>query len=480
MVNFMRIALLLGAALCTEAVTVHALELSSVIGDHMILQRDTKVAIWGWDTAGTEVQVSFREQTVSAKTDADGKWLMRIPSGPAGGPFTMKIKGNGELVVNDILVGEVWIAGGQSNMWWPLSKCEDAQKEIAVADYPRIRIWDANTGENSAGWQAGTPQRTVKTKWEISTPETAKAYPGVPYLFARDLFLKLQVPVGVLNLSVPGTDIEMHMSKALCEISPLTGNDRKPKEDRTSGYGKLFNGMVLPAAPFTAKGFLWWQGENNAERPNQYKSLFPALIQEWRNVFEIPDAPFLFVELHNFGTRVDSMQDSPWPALRDAQRATMIKVRNAYLVGVLDICPDPAGAWDIHPARKKVAAERLLHAALFTAYGDKNDVGFGPRLKQATFKDGAAVLGFEYVGGGLQSNNGGELKSFTLAGADQKFFNATAVIKGDTIVITSKDVPQPVSVRYAWANNPVGNLVNKEGLPAIAFRTDDWELKMDK
>ena len=479
MVNYVKIALLV-SAVCMEAVMAHGLEVSSVIGDHMVLQRDARVALWGWDTAGTELQISFRGQTASAKADSNGKWLVRIPSGDAGGPFILKIQGSSELVFNDVLVGEVWIAGGQSNMWWPLVKCENADKEIAAADYPRLRMWDANTADKSAGWQATTPQRTVKAKWEVTTPETAKAYPGVPYFFARDLFIKLQVPVGVLNLAVPGTDIEMHMSKALGDACPPSGTDKKPKEDNTAGYGQLFNGMVLPAAPFTAKGFLWWQGENNADRPTQYKSLLAALIQEWRTVFEIPDAPFLFVELHNFGNRIDRMQDAPWPALRDAQRATMLKVRNAYLVGVLDICPDPAGIWEIHPTRKQVAAERLLHAALVTAYGNGNDVGFGPRFKQAIFKDGAAVLSFECAGGGLQAVNGGELKAFTLAGADQKFFNAAAVIKDGTIVVTAKEVPQPVAVRYAWANNPVGNLVNKDGLPATAFRSDDWELKMDK
>lgn len=472
--------LILSAGCSLLATTTPAFELSSVIGDSMVLQQNAKVAIWGWDTAGTEVQVCFRGQTASVKAGADGKWLVHIPSGAAGGPFTLTIRGTEERILRDVLVGEVWIAGGQSNMWWPLAQCENAQQEIAAANYPQIRIWDANTESKSSGWRATTPQRTVKTQWAVATPEAAKAYPGVPYFFARNLFLKQNVPVGILHLAVPGSEIEMHMSKALCATCPLAGTDLKPKKDVTEDYGLFFNGMVLPAAPFTAKGFLWWQGESNADRPTQYKALQTALIKEWRTVFEIPEAPFLFVELHNFGNRIDGMQDAPWPALRDAQRSIMNTVKNAHLVGVLDICPDPAGKWEIHPPRKQVAAERLFHAVLATAYGDKNDVGYGPQLKQASFKEGAAVLSFDYIGGGLKAGNGLELKAFTLAGADQKFFNAMASIKGNTLVVTAKEVPQPVAVRYAWANNPVGNLINTEGFPAIAFRTDDWELKMDK
>lgn len=494
------------------------LVLPSIIGNNMILQQQMDAVIWGWDKPGTTVTVTFRENQVSTQAELDGKWVARVATGAAGGPFTLKIEGTNAVTLENVAVGEVWIAGGQSNMWWPVSQSKDANREINRANYPDIRVWDANTAPQEAGWQADTPQRTVPAQWTITTPQTVGEFPGTAYFFARELYERLQVPVGIVHFAVPGQEIEPFLSKEFMQthfpqilevweareklypeamkkykvelqaweaqrakdeargLKPL----KKPQEpinpDVFAKPGAFFNGMIYPTIPYSMKGFIWWHGEGNAERSLQYKVLFPSLIEEWRRLWKRNDAPFIFVELANFlDKQTQPSEDDLWPAVRDAQNEAL-RLPETYRVSTIDILGEQEDVFNIHPFNKQLAGYRLYLAAMANVYGDRKLVDNGPVYQSVQFKGNQAIVTFDHIGSGLTVKDGGELKGFALAGSDRKFFWAKGEIQGNQVILTSQDVNQPIAIRYAWANNPIGNLYNKEGLPAFPFRSDNWIL----
>lgn len=497
-------------------------ELPSIINDNMVLQRETDAAIWGWDAPNTKVSILFRGKQYVAVVDGDGRWTTRVASGAAGTSFPLTIKGSSSVTLKNVAVGEVWIAGGQSNMWWHVSNSRNAATEAKNGDLPMIRVWDATINSPSqGGFHATTPQRTVNAQWKIATPQNVPDFPGVPYFFARELQKKLGVPVGIVHVAVPGTDIELHMNATtvrailpqMTEIADLKkqlypqqkqafdsaratwGNDKaavekagkpvpeEPKApenpDNANYAGSLYNGMVAPAAPFTAKGFLWWQGENNAGRADQYRVLFPALIDDWRKLWKDDTLPFLFVELANFGPRQsesEPVRDDAWPAMRDAQRSALSSPKT-YRIAAIDILDsEPQGAsWNIHPINKQLAGNRLFLTALANVYGDKTVTWSGPVFSSAAFKSQIATVIFSHATG-LKPREGTQLKGFAIAGSDRKWFSAQAKIVGNTVVLSSKDVTKPVAVRYDWHISPNGNLVNSAGLPMFPFRSDKWNL----
>jgi sialate O-acetylesterase len=492
--------------------------LPSIIGNNMILQQQTDAAIWGWDKPGTTVTITFRGNKVSTQAELDGKWMARVPSGEAGGPFTVTIEGTSRLTLENVAVGEVWVAGGQSNMWWPVSQCNDSDREIKSANYPDIRVWDANTAPQEAGWRADRPQKTVKAEWNIATPQTVGEFPGTAYFFARELQKTLKVPVGIVHLAVPGQEIETFLTQEFMQAhfpqilevwesrkklypealkkykadlqqwevqrtrAQAQGLEppEKPKEpvnpDTAAKPGEFFNGMIHPAVPYSMKGFLWWQGESNAERSLQYQVLFPGLIEEWRHLWKRHDAPFLFVELANFlAKQTRPSEDDAWPALRDAQHEAL-RLPGTYMISTIDILGAREDVSNIHPLNKQLAGHRLYLAAMANIYGDRNQVASGPVYKSVQFQGNKATVSFDAIGSGLMVKDGSELVGFALAGSDRKFFWAKGEIQGNTVILTSKEVNQPIAVRYAWANNPIGNLYNKEGLPAFPFRSDNWIL----
>ncbi|HEY9664989.1 MAG TPA: sialate O-acetylesterase, partial [Allocoleopsis sp.] len=456
------------------------LTLPAVISDHMVLQQQTEVAIWGWDKPGTTIQVEFRDAVRSTQAGLDGKWMVYLPSGSAGGAFSLTIQGTSTIVLNDVLVGEVWIAGGQSNMWWSVQNSRDAEQTIAAANTPSIRVWDANTAPRSIGWKALTPQKTVSAEWKLTTPQTVGAFPATAYFFAQELHQALNVPIGILHLAVPGREIEAFLSREFIAAhlpqtlgleqlqpvyNPLT-------QDRASD---LFNGMVYPTAPYTPRGFLWWQGESNAERALQYRVLFPGLIEEWRHLWQQPDAPFLYVELANFlRPQHQPVEEDPWAALRDAQREAL-RLPHTAIISTIDILgtdePD-----DGHPRNKQLAGHRLALAALAQVYGQSDLVWRSPRFKSVEFEGNRAIVTFDSGGAPLITKDGAALQGFALAGQNQQFFWAEGSIEGDTVILSSPLVEHPVAVRYGWANNPIGNLYNAAELPAFPFRSDTWVL----
>ncbi|MEI6166258.1 MAG: sialate O-acetylesterase [bacterium] len=450
-------------------------EIPSIISSNMVLQQNSDAPLWGWDEPGTTVTVSFREKTVTTQTGSDGKWQLRLPTGKAGGPFVLHIKGSRELTLEGVLVGEVWVAGGQSNMWWHEGGCKEAAREREDADYPMIRIWDANTSTNQAGWPSDTTQRTVKAEWTPVSPGMVANTPGVPFFFARELHKLLKVPVGIVHIAVPGQAIETFLSPSFITANLPLAREQSEHQKRPAP-SCFYNGMVAPVAPYAAKGFLWWQGESNADRHLQYRGLFTGLIDDWRHAWGENDAPFLYVELANFlKPQVNPVENDQWPALRDAQ-SYALALDHVHAVSAIDILGPAESPFNIHPPNKQLIGHRLVLAARANVYGEKRLVWSGPRYKSVEFDGNRAILTFTHIGGKLMSKDSLELKGFALAGADRQFKWAQARIVRNTVVVSSPEVPVPVAVRYDWANNPIGNLVNKEGLPAFPFRTDSWNL----
>ncbi|MFW6189165.1 MAG: sialate O-acetylesterase [Planctomycetota bacterium] len=390
------------------------MQVPSVIGSNMVLQRNADVAVWGWDRPGTDVTVRFRGRRVTSEADQDGKFLLRVPSGEAGGPFTLTIDGSESRTLGNVMVGEVWVAGGQSNMWWQMSGVQNAQQEIAEATkLPNVRFYDGNTGPREGGWRREEPQRDIPdARWQTPSPKSVPSWASTAYFFARDLHRELGVPVGIVHIAVPGQKIQLFMSarqtarqlpeiwaeheaalaaypdkvaeheKEVAEWKAKGGEGEKPRAPRRPLYEVYWNGMVRPVAPFTATGFIWWQGESNANQAGIYDRLQRELVRQWRSLWDDPDMPFILVELANFGppSRPTVSQDAPWPRLREAQRRAASDEVGIYLVSVIDIKQDPPAEahWQIHPARKQIAGHRLFRAAMTVAYGEKDRPGFGP------------------------------------------------------------------------------------------------------
>lgn len=627
------------------------LSLPALVADHMVLQRDTPIPVWGWAKPGERINVIFKNKTYTIITDLGGKWSLRLEPHPAGGPYTLTIKSsNQQIIIQDVLVGDVWICSGQSNMVFDFNNARAKSlyaKEIAASENSQIRqIIVART-------TSFAPIENFKTSgWKSAKPEILNGFSAAAYFFARDLYEKNKVAIGLINTSWGGTKAEAWISEEAIKVFPQFDNDVKLLKDtvqiaakinqrksliadwhiknktedrgysedkaiwaspefndelwkivnvpamfdsfgfpntygviwfrteinipedlsgknavlklgrvddedetfingtRVGGYanrekarehkisgnliktGKnviairvvnwngsggfvgdipmnldfgtkqipingiwkyelgrktsqlpgpyntqdlavsIYNGMIAPLIPYGIKGVIWYQGESNSTRGLEYRDLFPAMIANWRSKWKQGNFPFIFQQLVNFKQSVQYPSESEWAELREAQSLTLLKSPNTAMAVGIDI----GEANDIHPVNKLDIGRRLALAARSQAYGEKGLIAFGPVYKSLKIKGGKAIVSFTSVGQGLAAKNGKVLKHFAIAGADKKFFWAEARITGNQIEVMSKDVPNPVAVRYAWADNPEGcNLINKDGLPASPFRTDNWE-----
>ena len=613
--------------------------------DHMVLQRDVPIAVWGWATPNGTVTVSINGQQAETVAGADSTWRLDIPPMAAGGPHTLTIGGAEAITLNDVLVGEVWVASGQSNMEWPVQASNDPDAEIQAADYPNIRLFKVKRTVSY------TPQQVVEAEgWHAVTSETIPAFSAVAYFFGRKLHQDLGVPIGLIETAWGGTPAEawtsgpalMNLPDFADQVAGLKAGadegemntfeeqqaawlqrlkeaDQGYEQDHprwadadfdasswptmeapqrwegaglpgydgvvwfrksfhlpaawngqdltlnlamiddidttwvngvqvgstgqynthraytvpadvlkegpntiavrvldTGGGGgiwgeaedlnfargnttqslagawayqpgiaagpdqprpparmqnqptTLYNAMVAPLIPYTIQGAIWYQGESNAGRAYQYRTLFATMIQDWRDTWNQGDFPFYFVQLANFmEPQQNPVEAQAWPELREAQTMALSLPNTAQAV-IIDI----GEADDIHPRNKQDVGKRLALAALNQVYGQ--DIVFsGPAYREMTKEEGTLRLHFDHVGGGLVAHDS-ELKGFAIAGADSQFVWAEAQIDGAAVVVSSPDVPDPVAARYAWANNPVISLFNQEGLPASPFRTDDW------
>ncbi|MGP0020275.1 MAG: sialate O-acetylesterase [Candidatus Sulfotelmatobacter sp.] len=624
--------------------------LPTLISNHMVLQQGREIHLWGKADAGEIITVSLAGHAATTTADTSHQWSVSLPAMAAGGPFTLTIQGNKKIEIKDVMIGEVWIASGQSNMTFSLESAEGAATEVPRADYPQIRLF--NVPRNIA---LSPQQDALPAGWKICTPDNAKGFSAVAYFFAREIHRKLNVPVGVVESAWPGTAIEDWIGpealQSQADLKPLleqwkraTPEEKKFAENslplelefddfelipatagspsellanfddgtariatggsfsygwddapdapfelvspgrggsgfavrvagrldgtqdstlavrykldgsgvdlssykgirfwvrgngsfrfrskqptvtdwddyatpvmkaspdwqpvtiwfrdlRQDGWGVtlpftqevltgftiqslttleyapipvsgLYQGMITPLLPSAFRGALWYQGESNALKAHQYRKLLPALIGSWRDGMHDPDLEFLIVQLPNHGATPDQPGESAWAELREAQLMTLQNVPRTGLAVTIDV-GDPK---DLHPHRKLEVGQRLALWAEGTTY--KQTVEFSGPLYESMQIDGSAMrVRFSHIGAGLEARNGGEVRGFAVAGADRKFHRAEARIEGDAVIVSSRAVPSPVAVRYAWADSPVCNLFNRDGLPASPFRTDDW------
>lgn len=621
--------------------------LPQLIADKMVLQRDIPVNLWGWAAPSERIEIRFAGRNYKTRAAADSSWQVRLPAMKAGGPYTLDIRASNHLVVNDILVGDVWFCSGQSNMVIPMERVKEKYPEdIARADFPQIRNFFVPTAADVEAVHADLPH----SAWREANPTTVMAFGAATYFFARQLYQRYHVPIGMINSSVGGTPIQAwisaagldplpgfkeriakfsdtsYMRRGTHQVMPVDGGGSAVHPDRglaeavkwyqpeyvpvgwhpfwlpgywadqgvrgltgvvwlrkeievpasmagkparlfvgriidadetylngvrvgnityqypprryevpagllkegknllvvrvTNTLGKggfvpdkryeltdgvthidirgdweykvgqvfpprnpggdgapfsaqnepagLYNTMVAPAIRFGVKGFLWYQGESNTGNAKEYKLLLPALIADWRARWQEGDLPFLYVQLPNYAEVQYSPSESQWAELREAQ-LDALSVPNTAMAVAID-----AGEWnDLHPLDKKDVGERLALGAEKLAYGDTSVVAMGPIFQSARVDGDKIVVSFTSIGSGLMVKGGGELQQFAIAGADKKFVWADARVNGNQVTVSSAEVPDPLYVRYAWADNPEGaNLYNQEGLPASPFRTD--------
>jgi sialate O-acetylesterase len=446
----------------------------TLFSDGMVLQGGVKCPVWGTAEPGEEVSASINTGEANAvaapavKADKDGKWMLQFSPIQPGGPYTVTIHGNNTVTIKDVLVGEVWVASGQSNMEMHLASCANAKEEIAKSKNPKMHLFTVPRKI------AAEPTTELVGKWVECGPETVGSFSAVAYYFGRDLQKARNVPVGMIHSSWGGTLAEAWTPKANLEANAalkslvpaeIKIDNAKPNPNQGT---VLYNGMIAPLVPYAIKGAIWYQGESNAGRAYQYRTLFPAMIESWREAWKNPNMAFLFVQLAPFTAIVKEPQESAWAELREAQLLTSEKLKNTGMAVITDVGEEK----NIHPTHKEPVSGRLALAALAVAYGEKI-VDSGPIYDGMAVDGSKAVLSFRSVGHGLDAK-GGALTGFTVAGQDKKFHNATAEIKGDKVVVNCDQVEKPVAVRFGWANFPVVNLWNKDGLPASPFRTDDF------
>lgn len=644
-----RTMLLIAAVACASGILRADPVLPHLFSDHMVLQRDMDIRVWGWADAGEKIEVTFAESTRQAVAGPDGTWKVTLPPMAAGGPFVLTVRGKETIEMKDVMVGEVWVASGQSNMTFPLSGAANATEALATADRPEIRLF-LMPGRVSLTPQADTRQAS----WQVCTPEAAKDFSAVAYFFAVRLEESLHVPVGIIESAWPGSggeewtdakslaandvtepilkrwdssaaDVQSFAKEPAAvdlefddfELLPATGSSAEPvalsdfdngltststggvwtygwknapqtafrvvspgrdgtgyairvsghiaelddarlhasfkqrnetadlsaysgvrfwargegefrlqalqptiidtdnyesatfkatpdwkavtvwfKDLKQEGWGVvepltldrltgfslltmpnvgfperppagLYEGMIVPIEPYRIRGVIWYQGEGNGWRGYQYRWILPALIRTWRSAWDEGDFPFLTVELPNYGTSPE-LGNSLWAEVREAQFLAHKTEPNTGLIVTIDV-GDPS---NLHPLTKQPVGERLALWALGTTYGEKI-VYSGPLYQSMKVERNEVRIGFRLFGSQLVAR-GDVLKGFSIAGADRKFHWADAHIDGDSVIVSSADVPNPVAVRYDWANSPDGNLYNAQGLPASPFRTDDW------
>jgi sialate O-acetylesterase len=468
-----KLSLTLALAVSLQA----AVKLPALISDHMVLQAGVPVRIWGSSDPGSTVRIVFQGQDVYTRTAPNGKWAAWLKPLAAAGPLDMTISW-GEVVraieparvdlkqvtLHDILVGEVWLGSGQSNMEFNLSNANNHDDEIAHADYPLIHIFRVKRAI------ADQPADDVEGSWQVSSPQTIGRFSAVEYFFGRELHQSLHVPIGLIESDWGGTPAQAWTSRERLESDPALkyvweewerakSTGQEPRYPSTPA--SLYNGMIAPLTPYTIRGVIWYQGEANATEAQafRYRRLFTAMIQDWRSHWGEGDFPFLFVQLANFKS------NEWWPILRESQTETL-HLNNTGMAVAIDI----GESRDIHPKNKQDVGHRLALAARHIVYGQQVEYS-GPMYRQITAEGSQMRLWFDHAAG-LEAKSGGALTGFTIAGADGAFVPADARIDSNTVVVSNPAVSNPISVRYAWADDPVCNLINHAGLPASPFRTD--------
>ena len=489
------------------------IRLPHVLSDHMVLQQKTSVPIWGWATPGEPIRVaaSWQVMAVSTRADDSGYWMVRIDTPQAGGPFEIEIAATNTVRLTDVLVGEVWFASGQSNMGMPVAKRPtwkhgilNWEEEVANANHPNIRLFHVRKRA------ADRAQADTDGEWLACDPDSVREFSAVAYFFGRMLHRELDVPVGLFDASFGGSRAAAWMTPKWLRSDPdfqpilqrfdeavdhypaaiakynqdraewqqqveraeKTGvrPPRPPRRPLGPGHPHsptaLYNGMVTPILPYGIRGVIWYQGESNRERAFQYRKLCPALIRNWRDDWGQGQFPFYFVQIGPFPYRQEPLAAAE---LREAQRLAL-SVPHTGMVVTTDIA-NPA---DLHPQNKQDVGRRLALWALAGDYGRSEIEYSGPLYRRMEIAGNRIRVYFDHVGGGLVAGGNEPLSHFTIAGDDQSFHEAEAMIEGETVIVQSPKVDAPTAVRFGWSNDAVPNLFNRAGLPASPFATDDW------
>lgn len=461
---------LIGLSILLSAiVNVHAeVVLPAIFGSGMVLQQKENVKVWGKAKANSNVVIisSWNNKTYTTKADANGNWKTNIATPAAGGPYTLSFNDGVKTMLRDILIGEVWLCSGQSNMEMPVKGFANQpilnSNEILLdAEEPNIRLFRVEKN------MSRTPVEDLKNaKWEPSSAATVKEFSAVGYQFARLLQQKLKVPVGIIQSAYGGTDIEAWMTK-----KSLTGfNDFKNPPDTAkitkNDAAVLFNAMLSPIVGFHIKGVLWYQGENNRVNPLTYDKKMEAMVKEWRSLWGIGNWPFYYVQIAP-NLYKDHKEDIP--LLYEAQAKAMTLIPNSGMVVSVDV----GSQTTIHPPDKTIISKRLAYWAMANTYGKTGIAFMGPTYKSLKVTENKATLSFDNIPTGLTSYDK-KIISFEVAGEDKVFYPADAVISGKTVVVKSDSVKVLVAVRYAFKDTLAGNLYSVEGLPLGPFRTDNW------
>lgn len=449
---------------------------ASIFTDHMVLQQQSNIAIWGWAKPAGKVKIttSWNKQNYTVTTDNAGKWRTKVATPAAGGPYEITLNDGELLVLTDVLIGEVWFCGGQSNMEMPMKGfksqpivgsneaiLKSANKNIRLYTVPRSSITERQNNSKPSAWK-------------LAEPESVANFSATAYYFGKLLSEMLNVPVGLINDSYGGSTIEAWMSpedlKPFAEIKIPSKGDSIKEVNRTPTT--LYNGMLYPVIGYGIKGAIWYQGESNYERPDRYEDLFPAMVSSWRKHWESGEFPFYYVQIapYNYATIAKGSKSNNSAFLRDAQRKSLIKIPNSGMAVLMDIGEEKS----IHPANKKQGGERLAYLALAQTYGVKGFGAYSPAYESLTIEKGTAIIKFQNVPNGITSF-GKDLSLFEIAGTDQKFYPAKAVIKGSSVTVSAEEVKIPVAVRYAFKDFVVGDLFGNDGLPVSSFRTDNWD-----
>jgi len=500
------------ASLATTQAAVADVSLSKIFGSNMVLQRGVEIPVWGWAEPGEEVTVKIGDHSATTKAGDDKRWDVKLPVHKAGGPHTVTISGKNSITLENVLIGEVWVCSGQSNMQWSVDSADDADIEKLTAKFPNLRLITVP--------QVGTqePQNDFGGEgWQACAPENVGQFSAVGYFFGRQLHQTLDIPIGLIDNSWGGSACEAWVRRDLLKADdrynelltrwvdtektydhdkamavyqvkreawqakvkearaakkPIPNGPRAPRNILAGQHrpANLYNGVLKPIIGYGIRGTVWYQGETNAGRAYQYRHLFPLMIQSWRDEWKQGDFPFYFVQLADFRDESAAPQESGWAELREAQTMTLAKLPNTGQAVITDL----GEAHDIHPKDKQNVAKRLARWALAKDYG----IGIpyrSPEFKSSEVNGNKIIVMMDHVGGGLDTFDVRKLVGLAIAGEDKVFKWAEAKIVGkDKIEVWSADVANPVAVRYAWADNPVCNLQSREGLPVTPFRSDDW------
>jgi len=515
---------------CAVALNLQgAIELPAMFGDHMVLQRDKPVPVWGWSDEGQEIKVSFAGKSATAKPGKDGRWEVRLPATKASAEGReLTVEGSEKIIIKDVLVGEVWVCSGQSNMEWSVNGALNPNEERQAANHPEIRHIKVPRVPSDSH------ERNFDANWQVCSPATAGGFTAVGYYFGRTLLQELDVPIGLINSSWGGTRIEPWMPidgyrivrdqgfaqeviKRVEAVDPSTEQGKarhlagiesmkawiKQAEQAVQagkfpparpaaaqvGIGtshqdptRLYRGMIHPLVPYAIRGAIWYQGESNGNEGETYYQKKHGLVKGWRKVWNQGDFPFYWVQLANFTNDKKTPQGGDgYAKIRDAERKAL-DIPNSGMAVIIDI----GETSDIHPKNKQDVGKRLAQWAFAKTYG-LDVVPSGPLFEKMAVEQGKARIHFKHIGKGLiiGKKDGlkpteeividAKLERFAIAGKDKIWVWANAVIDGDTVVVSHPDVPVPVAVRYSYSANPLGaNLYNREGFPASPFRTDDW------